>query len=211
MFKKAFDFVDTIVVTMNKTIAVGGMVLGVLLAFINVVLRYVWTNICLIAGDNTTIAGKILGIFFNYPCSVFDGGLPWAFELTNYLFIWSALFGAAYGFKKGIHISVTLLLHAFPVKIAKLFVIFSSAFSCLFLLVMAYYGGEILLLTASFGETSPDLWNMPIWIPMIVLPLSFAAASFRAGEKVYEFAKTPANEILKTSEDELVHDSAVKE
>ncbi|MDR0666128.1 MAG: TRAP transporter small permease [Campylobacteraceae bacterium] len=182
MFKKAFDFVDNIVVTMNKTIAVGGMALGVLLAFINVVLRY-----------------------------VFDGGLSWAGEMTNYLFIWSALFGAAYGFKKGIHISVTILLHLFPVKIAKLFVIFSSAFSCLFLLFMAYYGGEILLLTASFGETSPDLWNLPIWIPMIVLPLSFAAASFRAGEKVYEFAKTPADEILKTSEDELVHDSAVKE
>ncbi|MDR2789772.1 MAG: TRAP transporter small permease [Campylobacteraceae bacterium] len=182
MFKKAFDFVDNIVVTMNKTIAVGGMALGVLLAFINVVLRY-----------------------------VFNEGLSWAGEMTNYLFIWSALFGAAYGFKKGIHISVTILLHLFPIKVAKFFVIFSSAFSCLFLLFMAYCGGELLLLTASFGELSPDLWNMPMWIPMIVIPLSFAAASFRAGEKVYEFAKTPASEILKTSEDELIHDSAVKE
>jgi C4-dicarboxylate transporter DctQ subunit len=211
MFKKAFDFIDTIVVTMNKAIAVGGMVLGVLLTFINVVLRYGWTNLCLIASDDTTLKGKILGILFNYPCSMFDGSLSWAFEMTNYLFIWSALFGAAYGFKKGIHISVTILLHAFPVKVAKFFVIFSSAFSCLFLLLMAYYGGELLLLTASFGETSPDLWNMPIWIPMIVLPLSFAAASFRAGEKVYEFSRTPANEILKSSEDELIHDSAMKE
>ncbi|MDR1976690.1 MAG: TRAP transporter small permease [Campylobacteraceae bacterium] len=182
MLKKIFDFVDTVVVTMNKTIAVGGMALGVLLAFVNVVLRY-----------------------------VFNEGLSWAGEMTNYLFIWSALFGAAYGFKKGIHISVTILLHLFPVKIAKFFVIFASAFSCLFLMLMAYLGTKLLILTAEFGETSPDLWNIPMWIPMIVLPLSFAAAAFRAGEKVYEFAKTPANEVLKTSEDELVHDSAVKE
>jgi C4-dicarboxylate transporter DctQ subunit len=182
MFKKAFDFVDVIVVTMNKAIAVGGMILGVLLAFVNVVLRY-----------------------------IFNEGLSWAGELTIYCFIWSALFGAAYGFKKGIHISVTILLHAFPVKVAKFFVVFASAFSCLFLLFMAYCAVEILLLIESFGEMSVDLWNIPLWIPMIVLPLSFAAASFRAGEKVYEFINTPAENILKTSEDELVHDSAVKE
>ncbi|MDR0408730.1 MAG: TRAP transporter small permease [Campylobacteraceae bacterium] len=182
MFKKVFDFVDTVVVTVNKTIAVGGMILGVLLAFVNVVLRY-----------------------------VFNDGLSWAGELTIYFFIWSALFGAAYGFKKGIHISVTILLHLFPVKAAKFFVIFASAFSCLFLLFMAYCSVRLLMLIKSFGEMSVDLWNIPLWIPMIVLPVSFAAAAFRAGEKVYEFANMPAKEILKSSEDELVHDSAVKE
>jgi C4-dicarboxylate transporter DctQ subunit len=211
MFKKAFDFVDNIVVTMNKTIAVGGMVLGVLLTFINVILRYGWTNICLIASDDTTLKGKILGMLFNSPCSVFDGSLSWAYEMTNYFFIWSALFGAAYGFKKGIHISVTLLLHAFPIKVAKFFVIFASLFSCIFLMFIAYLGVKLLLLNADLGETAPDVWDIPMWIPMIVLPLSFAAAAFRAGEKVYEFAKTPAENVLKSSEDELIHDSAVKE
>ncbi|MDR1555309.1 MAG: TRAP transporter small permease [Campylobacteraceae bacterium] len=182
MFRKIFNYLDVSVAAVNKTIAVTGMILGVLLAFINVVLRY-----------------------------VFNEGLSWAGELTNYLFIWSALFGAAYGFKKGIHISVTLLLHAFPVKVAKFFVILASLFSCIFLIFMAYFGAKLLPFIASFGETSPDLWNLPMWIPMIVLPLSFTAAAFRAGEKVYEFAKTPAENILKSSEDELVHDSAVKE
>ncbi|MDR2080421.1 MAG: TRAP transporter small permease [Campylobacteraceae bacterium] len=182
MFKKAFDFVDTIVVTMNKTIAVGGMILAILLTFVNVILRY-----------------------------TFNDGLSWSYEMTNCLFIWSALFGAAYGFKKGIHISVTMLLHLFPIKVAKFFVIFASAFSCLFLLFIVYCA--VLSLEGAFilQEVVPDLWNVPKWIPMLVIPISFAAASFRAGEKVYEFAKTPANEILKTSEEELVHDSAVKE
>lgn len=78
---KFFKIIDLIVGTINQTIAVYGMVLGVLLAFVNVVLRY-----------------------------VFDMSLPWAAELTNYLFIWSALFGAAYGFKQGAHISITLLI-----------------------------------------------------------------------------------------------------
>lgn len=82
--KKLFSILDIIVGTINQTIAVYGMILGVLLAFINVVLRY-----------------------------IFDMSLPWAAELTNYLFIWSALFGAAYGFKQGAHISITLLMKLF--------------------------------------------------------------------------------------------------
>lgn len=72
--KKFFDIIDIIVGTINQTMAVFGLSLGVLLAFINVILRY-----------------------------AFDMSLTWAAELTNYLFIWSALFGAAYGFKQGTH------------------------------------------------------------------------------------------------------------
>ena len=76
--KKIFRIIDLIVGTINQTMAVVGLSLGVLLSFINVILRY-----------------------------AFDMSLPWAAELTNYLFIWAALFGAAYGFKQGAHISVS--------------------------------------------------------------------------------------------------------
>ena len=69
--KKYFEILDLGVMTLNKNIAVIGISLGVLLAFANVVLRY-----------------------------FFEMSITWAGELTNYLFMWSALFGAAYGFKK---------------------------------------------------------------------------------------------------------------
>ena len=98
--KKLFSILDIIVGTINQTIAVYGMILGVLLAFINVVLRY-----------------------------IFDMSLPWAAELTNYLFIWSALFGAAYGFKQGAHISITLLIEKCSPAIMKGFLIFASLLS----------------------------------------------------------------------------------
>ena len=55
--KKLFSILDIIVGTINQTIAVYGMILGVLLAFINVVLRY-----------------------------IFDMSLPWAAELIIFLF-----------------------------------------------------------------------------------------------------------------------------
>ena len=100
---KFFKIIDLIVGTINQTIAVYGMVLGVLLAFVNVVLRY-----------------------------VFDMSLPWAAELTNYLFIWSALFGAAYGFKQGAHISITLLIEKFSPSVMKMFLLFANLLSIIF-------------------------------------------------------------------------------
>src|SRR5574344_2508654 len=112
---KIFKIIDLIVGTINQTIAVYGMVLGVLLAFVNVVLRY-----------------------------FFDMSLPWAAELTNYFFIWAALFGAAYGFKQGAHISITLLIEKFPPAIMKGFLIFANLFSIIYLFLISYFGYHLI-------------------------------------------------------------------
>ena len=173
---KFFTILDLGVASINKNIAVYGMILGVLLAFINVVLRY-----------------------------FFDASLTWAGELTNYLFMWGALFGAAYGFKKGIHISVTLLIAKLPPVIGKAMLIFAHSISCIYLIAMSYFGYHLVLLIAEFGEMSVDL-NIPMWIPNLVLPLAFGFAAFRAGEKIYEVSITDANEVMKKSEEELIHD-----
>jgi C4-dicarboxylate transporter DctQ subunit len=64
----------------------------------------------------------------------FDMSLPWAAELTNYLFIWSALFGAAYGFKQGAHISITLIIESFHLLLPKVFANFANLLSIIYLL-----------------------------------------------------------------------------
>lgn len=178
---KFFTILDLGIAAINKNIAVIGISLGVLLAFTNVILRY-----------------------------AFDASLTWAGELTNYLFMWSALFGAAYGFKKGIHISVTVLLTLLPSSVAKALLIFSHMISFVYLGLNSYFGYELVLLLADFGEMSIDL-NIPMWIPHLMLPFAFGFAAFRAGEKVYEVAITDADEVLPKSEAELIHDSVVKE
>ena len=125
---KFFKIIDLIVGTINQTIAVYGMVLGVLLAFVNVVLRY-----------------------------VFDMSLPWAAELTNYLFIWSALFGAAYGFKQGAHISITLVIEKFSPSVMKMFLLFANLLSIIYLLLISYFGYKLILMLMDFGEINVDL------------------------------------------------------
>ena len=140
---KFFKIIDLIVGTINQTIAVYGMVLGVLLAFVNVVLRY-----------------------------VFDMSLPWAAELTNYLFIWSALFGAAYGFKQGAHISITLVIEKFSPSVMKMFLLFANLLSIIYLLLISYFGYKLILMLMDFGEINVDL-QVPLWIPQLVIPIAF--------------------------------------
>jgi C4-dicarboxylate transporter DctQ subunit len=175
--KKYFTILDLGVMAINKNIAVFGISLGVLLAFANVVLRY-----------------------------CFDMSITWAGELTNYLFMWSALFGAAYGFKKGVHISVTIVLEKLPPLLAKMILMCAHLFSCFYLALMAYLGYELILMLVDFGEMSIDL-QIPMWIPHLVLPFAFIGAAFRAGEKVFEVAATDADKVIINSELETLHDA----
>ncbi|WP_457560335.1 TRAP transporter small permease [Caminibacter sp.] len=155
-----------------------GIAAGVLLAFINVVARF-----------------------------VFHEGLDWAFELTSYLFIWSAFFGAAYLFKTGGHIKVTLLLDIVPPVFAKILAIIADLSVILYLLAVAYYGYVYIfdpdLGVKASGEISVDL-NIPIWYVYTVLPISMICAAILTFYKTYRDIKTPKEEISSKTESEMI-------
>jgi C4-dicarboxylate transporter DctQ subunit len=175
---KFLKWIDITVGLTNEFIASFGISAGVFLAFINVIARF-----------------------------MFHQGIDWAFELTNYLFIWSALFGAAYGFRKEIHIKVTLLVDVLPSILAKYTIILAKLITLIYLLAVAYFGYLFIFdpdfgLKAS-GEISIDL-NIPMWIPYLALPLAFLSASIRVSQKIIELIKTPANEIQQVREHEMI-------
>jgi len=169
-----FNIIDKIIGFINRYIAALGISAGVALAFYNVVIRY-----------------------------IFDGSLTWASELTTYLFLWSAFFGAAYCFKQDAHISINILLEKVTPKTAKFLLILSHTITLLFLSAVAYYGFEYLLLVHELEEISVDL-EMPMWIVYLVIPVSFFFGAFRVAEKIIEVIKTPANEVLQKSEAEMI-------
>jgi len=165
---------DKIIGFINRFIAAFGISAGVALAFINVVVRY-----------------------------GFDGSLTWASELTTYLFLWSAFFGAAYCFKIDAHISINLFLEKVSSKTAKFLMIISHIITLIFLSAIAYYGYEYILLVQEMEEVSIDL-EVPMWIVYLVIPVSFGFGAFRVFEKLLYIIKTPADQILQKSEAELI-------
>ncbi|AZV47181.1 TRAP transporter small permease [Nautilia sp. PV-1] len=175
---KFLDVIDRIIGLINEFIASFGIAAGVLLAFINVVARF-----------------------------AFHEGIDWAFELTNYLFIWSAFFGASYCFRKECHIRVTILLDILPPKLAKLSSLLAHLITLGYLLAVAYYGYLFIFdpdfgLKAS-GEISVDL-NIPMWIPYLVIPIAFLTAAYRVFDKTIELIKTPADQVVTKTEHEMI-------
>lgn len=169
-----FDIIDRVIGFINKSIAAFGISAGVALAFTNVVTRY-----------------------------VFDSSITWASELTVYLFLWSVFFGAAYCFKQDAHISISILLEKASPVTAKFLLLMAHTITLVFLLAVAYYGYEYVLFVHELEEVSVDL-EMPMWIIYLVIPISFFFASYRVGEKIVEIIKTPAKDVIKVSEAEMI-------
>ena len=174
ILKKILSLFSKLIGFTNQSIAIIGIAGGVALAFYNVVARY-----------------------------VFESSLTWAGELTVYLFLWSAFFGAAYCFKKDAHISITILLDILPPKFAKVLMIISHSITLIFLVAVAWYGYEYLKLVIELDEKSIDL-NIPMWIPYLAIPLSFAFGAWRVAERLIQIIKTPASKIVRESEAQMI-------
>lgn len=184
---RVFRILDSIIAGINKNIAVFGLVAGVLIVAINVFTRF-------------------LATFFSDIHS-----LTWGEEVSTYCFIWSALFGAAYGFRKGVHISVMILVERFPPALAKTCVIVSYILSACFLAFMAYAGYLVCELNYELGRYSEALHNVPLWIFLVCLPAAFLGATYRVIEKIYEVSWMEAKDVVKITQEEIIHDSAIKE
>jgi len=172
--KGLFRWIGRIIGFINQSIAAIGIAGGVALAFYNVVARY-----------------------------VFGSSLTWAGELTVYLFLWSAFFGAAYCFKKDAHISISILLEKVPPRVAKALMLLSHAITFVFLSAVSWYGYRYLQLVIELDERSIDL-DVPMWIPYLVIPVSFAFAAYRVAEKFVEILRTPAEEVVHRGEAEMI-------
>jgi C4-dicarboxylate transporter DctQ subunit len=187
--KSLFRWIGRIIGFINQSIAAIGIAGGVALAFYNVVARY-----------------------------VFGSSLTWAGELTVYLFLWSAFFGAAYCFKQDAHISITILLDKVPPKVAKGLMLLSHTITFIFLAAVSWYGYEYLQLVIELDERSIDL-DIPMWIPYLAIPVAFAFAAYRVAEKFVEILRTPAEEVVHRGEAEMIlaemeasaHDDLLKE
>ncbi len=174
LLSKFFGVIGAVIGFINKTIASIGIAGGVALAFYNVVARY-----------------------------IFGTSLTWAGELTIYLFLWSAFFGAAYCFKQDAHISISILLERVPPKVSKVLMLLSHTITFIFLSAVSWYGYEYLELVIELEERSIDL-DIPMWIPYLVIPVSFGFGAYRVAEKIVEIIKTPADEVVQRSEAEMI-------
>lgn len=159
-----FEKLDRYLEIFSTTVMIITMSVATLVAAANVVLRY----------------------GFNYSMS-------WAGELTSYLFIWSALFGAAYGFKIGMHLGVTIVIQKLKPKTAKYVLTFSLLIVLSYLLALIKWGYDFCMFNVMLEQVSVDL-ELPFWLIYLCVPISMSIASYQVLLKIVRTLRIPAEQ-----------------
>lgn len=113
----------------------------------------------------------------------------WAQELTIYLFVWMAKFGAAYGVRSGIHVGVDVLVNRLNDKYKKLFVFISLGAGALFTGIVGTLGANFVIGIAQTDQTSADM-EIPMWWVYLAIPLGSYLMSFRFLQVAWAFYRT---------------------
>ena len=115
--------------------------------------------------------------------------MSWAQELTIFMFVWMAKFGAAYGVRTGIHVGVDVIINRMKPAMYKKFVILGLLAGALFTGIVGTLGSNFVWEIAHTDQTSADL-EVPMWIVYMAIPLGSYLMCFRFLQVTWSFIKT---------------------
>lgn len=113
----------------------------------------------------------------------------WAQELTIYMFVWMAKFGAAYGVRTGIHVGVDVLVNRMEPKSRNKMIVFGLLAGALFTGIVGTLGASFCYELSHTSSTS-EVLEMPMWIVYLAIPLGSYLMCFRFLQVTWEFIKT---------------------
>jgi C4-dicarboxylate transporter DctQ subunit len=113
----------------------------------------------------------------------------WAQELTIYMFVWMAKFGAAYGVRTGIHVGVDVLINRMSTPLRNKFIVFGLLAGALFTGVIGTLGTTFVYELSHTSSTS-EVLEVPIWIVYLAIPLGSYLMCFRFLQVAWAFIRT---------------------
>ena len=132
------------------------------------------------------LLGLMIGIAFLQIVlrNLFATGLSWADALVRNLVVWVGFIGAVLATREGKHITIDLILRGLPQRakgvIERLTYLFSFGI-CGFLTFAAikFIRNEALMGSRTF-------WEIPTWVPGLILPATFVLMTFRFGLRAFK-------------------------
>jgi C4-dicarboxylate transporter, DctQ subunit len=113
-------------------------------------------------------------------------GFTWSTELTIYLFIWMAKFGAAYGVRTGIHVGVDYVVNKLEGAKRRYLVTIGICLGIIFTGVIAFLGARWVIFIYGTGQISPDL-EWPMWIIYLAIPFGSGLMCYRFIQSLVKF------------------------
>ena len=113
----------------------------------------------------------------------------WAQELTSYLLVCIAKFGAAYGVRTGIDVGVDVLINRLDTPWRSKFVIFGLLAGAFFTCTIGPLGARFVWEIGPADQVSADM-EIPMWIVYMAVPLGSYLMSIRFLQVTWHFIKT---------------------
>jgi C4-dicarboxylate transporter DctQ subunit len=113
----------------------------------------------------------------------------WAQELTIFMFVWMAKFGAAYGVRTGIHVGVDVLINKLNTPWRNKFVIFGLLAGAAFTATVGTLGAQFVWELSHTTSTS-EVLEIPMWMVYSAVPLGSYLMCFRFLQVTWAFIKT---------------------
>ena len=95
--------------------------------------------------------------------------LVWSEEIVRYSMVWIVLLGTVIALRKGLLISVEIVLHVVPSKVRKIMEIFVVSLNIVFLIILVKYGFAILETTSGQNIGALDL---PVGVTYFAIPVA---------------------------------------
>lgn len=115
--------------------------------------------------------------------------MSWAQELSIFMMIWVAKFGAAYGVRVGTHVGVDVLVNRLPPKARTAVITAGLLGGVLFTGVIGTLGARYVWDIGHTDQTSEEM-EWPMWPIYLCIPLGSYLMCFRFLQTVWRFVRT---------------------
>jgi C4-dicarboxylate transporter DctQ subunit len=109
--------------------------------------------------------------------NAFSTGISWGDPLVRYLVLWVGFIGASLATKEEKHITIEVFSSWFSANRAVYLKLLSQLVSAIICGLLTVAGWTFIQNEAQMGEVA--LLNIPIWIPEMIIPITFALMTLR--------------------------------
>lgn len=109
--------------------------------------------------------------------NVFSTGLSWGEPLVRYLVLWVGFTGAALATREGKHITIELFSVMKNRQPNRFFTAVSHLSSAVICGLLGLAALKFLRFEAQMG--SATFWDLPVWLPEVIIPVTFTLMSIR--------------------------------
>ncbi|WP_170336096.1 TRAP transporter small permease [Ruegeria arenilitoris] len=117
----------------------------------------------------------IANVFGRY---VFNQSIYFSEELNEFLIVIVTFMGLGYATRKGIHIRMSAIYDALPIKLRKGLMVIIAATTAVVMAVLAWYALEYVQKVASRGRITPAL-QLPLYLTYVWVVIGLSLASFQ--------------------------------